>query len=321
MNKDVPIIVFGAGSIGERHIKNLLKLGYSNLYVYRQRNLPLREVAADAVKIILDESIIPELKCAIAFICTPSSQHMKQTIACIRNDMHVFVEKPLSHNLDDFETLRNVVNEKRKCIQVAYMMRFHPLILKIKEFTENKNYGRLLSFHTHWGSSVTNWHSWENFRDSYASRKDLGGGVALTLSHDIDLVNWMVKSKIIEYKSEFGYYDKFDIDVESVADFLIRYENGVTGHVHLNYLEQEPKRKYEFIFEDATAEIDYFKAELKVITLNNVERITIDNFDRNELFVNEVQAFFNLIDDGGKILPHTLQQINESEQIIKMCMP
>ena len=30
------ILICGAGSIGERHIKNLLKLGYSDLIIYNK---------------------------------------------------------------------------------------------------------------------------------------------------------------------------------------------------------------------------------------------------------------------------------------------
>ncbi len=50
ISTDSPILVFGAGSIGERHLGILQKLGYLNLWVYRQRNLPLRTIDAASLQ-------------------------------------------------------------------------------------------------------------------------------------------------------------------------------------------------------------------------------------------------------------------------------
>ena len=319
MNRSIPIIVFGAGSIGERHIINLLNLGYENIHVYRQRNLPFREVPENSVKIILDKDQIPGMNFEVALICTPSSQHLEQTMFCLQNNMHVFVEKPLSHNLEHFNELKELISSSNKCLHVAYMMRFHPLIIKIKKHIEENTFGGLLSFHTHWGSNLANWHYWENYQNSYAARKDLGGGVALTLSHDIDLVNWLVDSPVKSYSKEFSNYDMFNIDVESVADFLIHYENGVSGHVHLNYLEHVPKRRYDFIFENATLEFEFFNSELKILTKHNIEFIRVDNFDRNDLFISELRFFLDLIYNKDDFTQHSIEQIEESEVIVNMC--
>lgn len=59
----------------------------------------------------------------------------------------------------------------------------------------------------------------------------MGGGVALTLSHDLDLVNWLADSKIKTVAKKFGYSSNLNIDVESVADFQISYQNDITAQV------------------------------------------------------------------------------------------
>ena len=70
---------------------------------------------------------------------------------------------------------------------VGYMMRFHPAIKKIKEILKSKYLGKIFHFSFLWGEYFPNWHKNENYKKSYAANKKMGGGAALTLSHDLDL--------------------------------------------------------------------------------------------------------------------------------------
>ena len=129
----------------------------------------------------------------IAVICTPTSQHLDQTIKCVRLGINVLVEKPLFNTIDGFEELRQAVIKFNTFVYVGYMMRFHPLIEKIKTMINKNEFGKLISFQSVWAEYLPNWHPWEDYRDSYAARKELGGGSTLTLSHDIDLAIFLVK--------------------------------------------------------------------------------------------------------------------------------
>lgn len=321
MNKHEPILIIGAGSIGQRHIRNLWQLGYDNLIVYRQRNLPFRNIGDAKVKVIKDWHEVKKMKPAIAIICTPTAQHMQQILDCLELDMHIFTEKPLSHNLEKIDELKQGIKDKNKLLQVAYMMRFHPLMKKLKEFIENKTYGELLSFHTHWGSYLPDWHPWEDYREGYAARKEYGGGVALTLSHDLDLVNWLVDSSVKEYKKQFTYDALPGIDVECIADYIISYESGVTGSVHLSYVEKVPERYYFFAFENASILINYFADSMEVRTSAGNELMVASDFDKNDHFIEEIKYFFHAINEMEVYSEFSLSQIDESKLLIKMCTP
>ena len=54
--QEAKALVFGAGSIGERHINNLLTLGCNTIFVYRQRNLPLRNVENSKIHVFTEFS-------------------------------------------------------------------------------------------------------------------------------------------------------------------------------------------------------------------------------------------------------------------------
>ena len=151
------------------------------------------------------------------------------------------------------------------------MMRFHPLILKIKDIVETKKYGNLISFDTIWGEYLPDWHPWEDYRSSYASNKNLGGGVSLTLSHDIDLVIWLVNSSVYKTKHIKNFRSSLEVDVESGSDILYEFKNGVTGHSHMNYFSKHNQRDYSFIFENATIQFNYYESKVVVKADNKSE--------------------------------------------------
>jgi predicted dehydrogenase len=313
-----PILVIGAGSIGERHIRNLWSLGYTNLYVYRQRNLPFRDIGEANVKILLNWEDVEALKPFACIIATPTSQHITQVIACIKLGSHVLVEKPLSHNLEQTTELLKLVEQKNVYLRIAYMQRFHPLVKKLKQYVEEKTFGNLLSITAKWGDYLPAWHPWEDYRQSYAAKRELGGGVALTLSHEIDIVNWLAQSKPLTYFTLKNYSSKLEMDVESGCDILIKYENGLSGNIQLNYFEKTPERYVKLVFDEASVSFEYFNNLIEVKLPNGqLEKITANTFDRNDMFLEQTAHFFQKTSQYK--LNDSIEQIEESIQIIKIC--
>ena len=71
------------------------------------------------------------------------------------------------------------------------------------------------------------------------------------------------------------------------------------------------------MFEDGTAEIDYYKTEMIVFTRNETYTIQAEGFERNQMFEEQCKFFMNKT--GNFTVKESLQQIGESEQIIKIC--
>ncbi len=172
---------------------------------------------------------------------------------------------------------------------------------------------------TYWGEYLPDWHPWEDYRQSYAARRDLGGGVALTLSHDLDLVNWLVSSPVATWNTLKNYRSNLEIDVESGADVSLRYENGVTAHCHLNFHERVPRRWYRFVFADGSVEVDYLRATCAVLRPDQGPEIqTLENFDRNQLFEDQTRDFLQTINKGS-FEDSSSQALTESEAILRIC--
>ena len=92
------ILIIGAGSIGIRHVNNLVNLGFSDLVISdphknRLKNFTDFPVYEDALSAIKKES--PQ----IVFVCSPTDCHVTHTDMAISNNCDVFCEKPLSYDL------------------------------------------------------------------------------------------------------------------------------------------------------------------------------------------------------------------------------
>ena len=273
-----------------------------NIYVFRKRNLPFRDIGEAKVQVVTDWSEIEKMAFYAAFICTPTSFHLEQTTFCAEKNIPCLVEKPLSHNLKQIDTLKKIVIENGSLIQVGYMMRFHPFIKKIKQWKEQDQYGNLISIKSYWGSYLPDWHPYESYKTSYAALQSLGGGAALTLSHDIDLAIWIAESDVTAFESKFTYNTHLDIETEAVADIVLHFNRNCEAIIHLNFLDQPPQRRYEFQFETAVVTFNYFENSLIVADPVSKEiflEFYYPEFDRNDLFKEEIIDFFRRIETKG----------------------
>ena len=99
------ILICGVGSIGERHIRNLLTLGYEDIILYRTSNSQLRSLNQNLKTFNnLDEALVQ--KPDVAFITNPTSLHLNTAISCAMAGCHLFIEKPLSHSLEGVDKLK-----------------------------------------------------------------------------------------------------------------------------------------------------------------------------------------------------------------------
>jgi len=315
--KNRPIVVFGVGSIGERHINNLINLGFNNIYAFRKRNLPLRNINNTQIQVITTWNEVKQINPVAAFITTPTSLHIEQIIECVKLGINVFVEKPLSHTTDRIDELIALVEKHKVFVFVGYMMRFHPFVVKLKEIIALKIYGELISLQSKWGEYLPDWHPWEDYRTSYAARKELGGGVALTLSHDIDLANYLIDAKIDEYHGIKNTKSTLEVDVEAGFDLIMKYDNGTTANISLNFFEKQQERFFRLVFDNASIIFDYFEATLTIKKTDGKQTIKLDKFDRNDMFVEEIKYFFDRF--ANYSTEESIKQITDSKLIIKTC--
>jgi predicted dehydrogenase len=286
------VLILGVGSIGERHIRNLWTLGVTQITAYRTRNLPFRDIGLAEVKTINHLNVIQPGMFDCAIICSPTHLHLEQSIWCATMGIHTLIEKPISHHLNGLAQLKKTVAEKQLVFSVAYMMRFHPLTIALKEIIASGSLGKVVYIESEWREFLPDWHPWEDYRESYAALAEMGGGAALTLSHDLDLVCWLLGKNPIAWQAQRSVSPILQTTADTISDFLLTFPEGILGRVHLNMASPIPQRKTQVIFEKGIATFDYFGNTLITEKKGKPKsEILVHGFERNQMYVSELIAF------------------------------
>lgn len=296
------ILICGVGSIGERHIKNLLSLGEKDVSVLRRGPKKLRTINK-TLKTFTNIYEAIDSKPEIAFITNPTSLHVPLAIELAKTGCHLFIEKPLSSSTKGLDTLVKIAKRKGIIIQMGFMMRYHPAFMQIRKWIGGNVIGEILSARVMWGEYLPSWHPWENYKKGYSARKDLGGGPIFTLCHDLDLLTWMFG----EVKYAFSLKAKkssLGISTEDNVEILLRHKNGIVSECHLDYVASPPKRVWDIIGDFGRIEFDYYKNKLTLFKRKKgkIRKVNInyDGFDRNEMFIAQAKDFIKHIKNNDQ---------------------
>jgi predicted dehydrogenase len=315
---DMKFLICGLGSIGQRHYRNLKALGENDILVYRSGKGTNQDFVQKFVnefqpQIVTDLSQALKEKPDVALLSNPTSYHVPVALEAAKAGCHLFIEKPLSHSLEGLEDLQNVATEKKLVTYVAYNLRFHPTLVDLKKCLASGEYGKPISFHAEMGERVTEWHPWEDYRTSYATRKDLGGGVILTQSHEMDYLCWLF-GPVKDVASFGGKLSDLDIDVEDVAKILFRFESGMVGSLDIDYLKKPPKRSLEIVTTTGRFYWNYFTEEIKFIALDGSEPFKkIQHVERNVTFQTQLETFLACVKQGKQ----TENSLSEGIRVLK----
>ena len=166
------IVIFGMGSIGQRHAKILLEQYNHDVFAFRSnKDSSPNELG---IKELFSWDEVKELKADIAFITNPTANHMEVALQCASLGMHLFIEKPLSHNCDHIAELQTQCEDKQLTCYTAYCLRFSPVIQKVSELLAGK---RVYHVRIVCSSYLHHWREEENLLKSYSVYKDQGGGI------------------------------------------------------------------------------------------------------------------------------------------------
>jgi predicted dehydrogenase len=290
-------LIAGFGSIGRRHLRNLLALGERDILLYRthRSTLPDGEFAGFPVETNLDTALAGGVDAVI--IANPTSLHLKVAVPAAQAGCHLLIEKPLSHSLKGIQRLLQAVKASGSRVLVGYQFRFHPGLQRIAQLLQEGAIGRPVSVRAHWGEYLPDWHPWEDYRQAYAARQDLGGGVVLTLSHPIDYLRWLL-GDIRQVWALTARSGELDLQgVEDIAEIGLKFQNGCLGSIHLDYLQRPPTHQLEIIGSQGTLRWDNASGEasLYMAETGAWEHFPVPvGFERNHLFLAEMRHFLDV---------------------------
>lgn len=314
------VLIAGLGSIGRRHLRNLLALGVEDVLLYRthKSTLPDDELSAFPVEEDLEAALNQDPDAVI--VSNPTALHLDVAIPAAQKGCHLLLEKPVASKYDQrVEDLVSIVNRMDLRTLVGFQFRFHPVLTRIKEVLTSGQLGRPLSFNVHWGEYLPGWHPWEDYRLSYAARKDLGGGVVNTLCHPLDYSRWLF-GEPQSVTALTGKVSDLDLDVEDFAEIILRFENDCVGSIHLDYFQRPASHWLEINCVNGQIHWDNDDGSARIYRVDNNSWEIIEpphGFQRNDLFLAEIEHFLQIV-KGTTLSQCTLQDGVQALKLTEM---
>lgn len=298
------LIFYGLGGAGQRHLRFLYKYFKNKLifFAFRAKN-KVQTISKDfklTGKLLNSE--YPDItffkyykeslntKINFAFICGPTSNNYLIVRDCLKKKRNIFVEKPFICSLKNFSLLKKKINKSNLKILVGYQRRFHPLVIKLKKMIDKNNSKNKKKVFIKVNSYVPDWHKYENFRNLYACKKELGGGALFTESHEIDLCLFLFGMPKKVYCNKY-FLKKIKINVETSYKLILFYEN-LSVYFDVNMFSRNLKRSIKIIDKKYQYELDLLKNILKKKNKRNSRFYKIKN-STDIQFLHQLRYFFS----------------------------
>ena len=286
----------GYGSIGKRHVDNLIKIKNIKIIVCT-KNKDAHILTKKGILVYPSLAQCLNEKPDVGFVCNVTSLHVMTAIKLAQNGCDLFIEKPLSNSLENINRLRSLIKKKKLISMIGCNMRFHQCLQEIKKILQHNEIGKVISVRAESGSHLPNWHPGEDYRTSYASLKKLGGGVVLTCIHEIDYLRWFFGA-VDQAFSFTGKFSNLELSVEDLSAILLKFKENIIGEVHLDYFQQPDFRSCKIVGTKGTI---YWDSETNEVQLYNnknkkwITKLRLTTYQRNIMYVKELSYFIKCI--------------------------
>ena len=249
------ILVVGAGSIGERHLRCYLATGRADVGVC-EIDADRRNAAADRYGI---EASFGEVREALegtwdaVLIATPAHTHIPIAIQAVQSGRNVVIEKPLSTSLDGIEQLRQLIAEKNLVAAVSYQLRAHPSVRGMKAALDSGRFGKPLQIYMTSGQRFS--HYRPAYRDTYFTDHRTGGGaIQDAITHMLNLAEWLV-GPMTRLSVDAGHQKLDGVTVEDTVHILARHD-AVMANYALNMYQHANEGHITVVCEEGTVQFE-----------------------------------------------------------------
>jgi len=294
--------VIGAGHLGKIHARIMRTLPEFELVSIIEPIEAARAAAAETFQCAVDSDHRPWVERLDAVIvATPTKLHHRIAADFLRAGKHVFVEKPLTSDVDEAAELVTAARRTRTVLQVGHVERFNPA----------------------WSSAVSRL-SAPNFvecrREGPFTFRSTDISVVLDLMiHDIDLTASLVRSPVIDVEA-FG--DRWFGKQHDEAYARLKFENGCVAVLHASRVATSAARRMRLRTDRELAQIDFQTRTVDITHLDarlqrgeiDVEQMTAAERDAAKKNLGELLRHETAVVDPYDAI--TAEQIDFAESIL-----
>jgi predicted dehydrogenase len=311
------VLLVGLGSIGRRHLKNLKHVEPSaQVMVWHQRSKPQdddQDVSPSYPAVYTEKEAL-NWKPDVALITSPASLHVKNGLALAKQGTHLFIEKPLSNAFDGIDRLLSLADKHHLVLMVGYNFRFYKPLAIMQQVLRDGQIGRPLALRAEAGQYLPDWRPGQDYRQSVSASLALGGGALLELSHELDYARWLL-GEVKTVSAKTAQLSDLDLDVEDMAEIILEFQTGAVGNVHLDMVQKPATRTCRIIGTKGTLTWDGASHRVRLFSADTTSWVDLhpaQSIDRNEMYIAELQHFFDCVrnnqapivsgEDGHRVL-------------------
>ena len=255
--KLIKIGVFGAGHLGKIHLKLLNESKMFNLIGFYDVNPEYsKKIEKEfGYKYFNNSNLLIDSSDAIAII-TPTKFHYEIAMRCIEKNKHIFIEKPIAHNVAEAEELVKFSKERKIIGQVGHVERFNPAYDSVKEMIGNPMFI-------------------ESHRLSEFNPRGTDVSVVLDLMiHDIDIILSLISSEVKNISSSGVSVIS---DSPDIANARIEFHNGAVANLTASRISLKNMRKLRFFQKETYISVDLYNKKVEVVKMTDASN-ELDEF-------------------------------------------
>ncbi|CAI8170930.1 MAG: Gfo/Idh/MocA family protein [Parvicellaceae bacterium] len=272
--------VVGAGHLGKIHLKILQNAPFVNLVGFFDSDPKVRKEIKSKFNIKSFESYQELIDNSdIVDIVTPTLSHFNCAKEALRSNKHVFIEKPVTHTIEEVKKLIKLAQTTGRKVQVGHVERFNPAFTEAQKLINQPRFievHRLAQFNSR-GTDVSVIH-------------DL-------MIHDLDIVLHVVKSPV---KSINASGVSVLSNTPDIANARIEFINGCVANITSSRMSLNNVRKSRFFQKNAYVSVDFLNRSHEFIRLDSNKIpsdkivVTSPNFKPKESVIIQTESVSNI---------------------------
>lgn len=290
-------LIIGHGSIGKRHFSNIKALYPDSLVIILHSNAKFALIEDKNTIQLTDLTKALSHSPTVAFICTPASVHLQHAKKLVEEGIPLLIEKPVASSFEEAKNFQHFLKSYPQAkILIAYNFRFSSTARLLKDYIQKDFFGKIYSCHIEMGYYLPYWRPQTPYQESVSSKKNLGGGVLLELSHAIDLMYWFFDTPQ-SVQAQVRKISDLDMDVN---DFVhATFENFPNrGHLlttlQIDMLQKSASRFIKLNTDHGVVLWDIVKNTLEIKDKYQIKSLSEVSEDWNHMYVEELNHFIRL---------------------------
>ena len=260
MTKQLKAGILGAGQMGRKHGKNLLKLDVQVVAVCDNDLLRATDLAAALSSDTLAFDDFPRMlescELDLLYLCLPPFAHEGQLEAAVAKGIHVFIEKPIAIDTQRASLMVEAVRKAGVISQVGYHMRFNETVARLKALVDSGATGRPTLFDGRYACNSLHGKPW------WMDKEKSGGQVFEQVIHVYDMAMYLLgePTTVVGFLADLCHRDVPGYTVEDTSVSAIRFQSGALASIAASNcaVPGEWNSSFTVVFEKLTA---HFKGD------------------------------------------------------------